>query len=81
MHETFFLHILSADASDLPEYRKRHGFDNLDFDFDGRGVIFDGRCMARIALPEYDITRIRTGQYVPGEGQVWKGEFLFNAAE
>ena len=37
--------------------------------------------MARIALPEYDITRIRTGQYVPGEGQVWKGKFFFNAAE
>ncbi len=74
---TFFLPLTPADVADLPDHRRQYGFDNRDFDFDGRGVIFDGRCMGRIALPEYDITRIRTGQYVHVEGgfnHLWEGE-------
>ncbi len=74
----FFLALYPVDVNDLPDYRKRHGFDNLDFGFDGRGVIFDGRCMAAATLPEYDIARIFTGQYVPVEGgynHFWEGEF------
>ena len=30
--------------------------DSLDFDFDGRGVIFDGKCSTTVLLPSYDIT-------------------------
>ena len=74
----FFLALFPADANDLPGRRRQHGFDNLDFDFDERGVIFDGRCTARIPLPEYAITRIGTGQYVPaGDGfhNLWEAEF------
>ena len=74
----FFLHLYPVDVNDLPDHRKQYGFDNLDFDFDGRGVIFDGRCMVAMALPEYDMTRIRTGQYVPvagGFNNLWKKEF------
>ncbi len=66
----FFLHLIPADMDDLPDGRKRHGFD-------GRGAIFDGRCMAAVALPEYDIARIGTGQYVPVDGgfeHLWEGE-------
>ncbi len=76
----FFLHLIPANVADLPDHRKQYGFDNLDFDFDGRGVISDisdGKCMIRMALSEYDITRIRTGQFVPGEGQIWKEEIPF----
>ena len=79
----FFLHLIPADVADLPDHRRWHGFDNLDFDFDERGVILDGRCMAAVALPEYDIARISTGQYVPvagGFNHPWKAEFPFNAA-
>ena len=65
---TFFLHLYPVDGNDLPDRRRQYGFDNLDFDFDGRGVIFDGRCMARIPLPEYAITRIETGRYIPAGG-------------
>ena len=36
---------------------------------------FNGKCWVECELPEYAITSIRTGQYVPGEGQVWKEEF------
>ena len=65
---TFFLHLYPVDGNDLPDRRRQYGFDNLDFDFDGRGVIFDGRCMARIPLPEYDIARIGAGQYAARVG-------------
>ena len=68
----FFLALYPVDGNDLPERRKQHGFDNLDFDFDKRGVIFDGRCMARVPLPEYDIIRIETGQYVARVGGGFK---------
>ncbi len=74
----FFLHIIPADMNDLPGYRKQSGFDNLDFDFDSPGIpgiVFDGKCMATIPLPEYAINHIRTGQYTPDEGQLWKVEF------
>ena len=74
----FFLALYPVDGNDLPDRRKQHGFDNLDFDFDGRGLIFDGRCMAGIPLPEYAIARIATGQYVFVEGgynHLWEAGF------
>ena len=75
---TFLLHLIPADEADLPDHRKRYGFDNLDFSFfSRRGTIFDGKCVATIALPEYDITRIRTGQYMLVEGgfdNIWEEE-------
>ena len=75
----FFLHLVPADAADLSEERKQYGFDNLDFNFDkhGGGVMFDGKCMVTAALPEYDIARIVTGQYVHVEGgftHLWEAE-------
>ena len=60
----FFLALYPVDVNDLPDDRKQHGFDNLDFGFGGHGLIIDGKCMARIPLPEYAIARIDTGQYV-----------------
>ena len=74
----FFLHLIPGDVADLPAQRRQHGFDNLDFDSDKHGMIFDGKCIAKIVLPEYDIARIRTGQYVPVDGGfnvLWKEEF------
>ena len=74
----FFLALYPADANDLPDYRKQHGFANLDFDFRDRGEIFDGRCMAGIPLPEYAIARISTGQFVRVDGgynNLWKAGF------
>ena len=74
----FFLHLYPTDWNDLPGDRKQHGFDNLDFSFGGRGTILDGRCMAKVPFPEYAITRIMTGQYVPAEGgfkHLWEAEF------
>ena len=73
----FFLGLWPADANDLPGDRKQHGFDNLDFDFGGRGTILDGRCMAKVPFPEYAIIRITTGQFVTVEGgynNLWEVE-------
>ena len=77
----FFLHLYPVDVNDLPDHRRQYGFDNLDFDFDGRSLMFDDKCLAEAPLPTYGISEIGTGQFVPGEGQVWKEKFLFNAAE
>ena len=72
----FFLHIIPADANDLPGDRRQYGFDNLDFRYDARGdaMVFGGKCIAQRSLPDYPIARIRTGQYTPDEDRVWKVE-------
>ncbi len=69
----FFLHIVPTRHADLPEHRQQHGFDNLDFSFTrhGHGWDLDGRCVVTRDLPEYDISSIRTGQFVSGSGQLW----------
>lgn len=72
----FFLHVIPKDVNDLPEDRRRHGFDNLDFYFYTRGAIFDGKCLAAVSLPDYAIAAFRTGQSV-GDGPIWEGEYAW----
>ena len=71
----FFLHLIPVDGNDLPESRQQSGFDNLDFDFAGRGAISAGKCLASAPLPDYPIARIRTGQHIAGQGQLWQADF------
>ena len=73
--DRFFLHIVPLNVDYLPAERKEHGFDNLDFDFGVRGATFDGVCFAKVELPAYEISQIRTGQWIRGEGNVWEEEF------
>jgi len=73
----FFLHILPHNTNDIPQHRQQYGFDNLNFDFYQHGVRFDGKCLASVPLPNYPIARINTGQWTPGEGKLWEGEFPF----
>ena len=73
----FFLALYPVDVNDLPDYRRQHGFDNLDFAFHLFGGVFDGRCAAKVALPQYAIATISTGQYVLVEDDfhhLWEGE-------
>ena len=70
----FFLHIIPADVADLPAERRAAGFANLDFVFARWGGTFDGKCLATIPLPEYPIKTIRTGQHIPGQGELWAVE-------
>ena len=74
----FFLHLVPADIDDpaFPEERRQYGFDNLDFDFDRWGLMRDDACMVARPLPQYDIKRISTGQYISGQGRrIWSVDF------
>ena len=70
----FFLHIIPVDAADLPAEWRDAGFANRDFVFDRWGGLFDGKCLASVPLPDYAIAAVRTGQYVPGQGELWAVE-------
>ena len=70
----FLLHIVPVDADDLPAERAQYGFDNLDFAFWQRGGMTGGRCVAVVALPDYPIASVFTGQY-DETGQLWTAEF------
>ena len=76
----FFLHLEPADEDGLPEPRKRHGFDNLDFRFTDWGLRQGARCVAMRPLPGWRIAAVRTGQFT-GRGVVWREEFRFPEAE
>ena len=71
----FYLHIVPVNQDDLPAERRPHGTDNRDFDFDLRGAIFDGKCLATVPLPDYPIAAIRTGQFIPNQEPAWTAEF------
>ena len=79
--DRFSLHLYPADVSDLPETRKQSGFDSLNFDFQGVGAAFDGKCAAKIDLPDYPVERIATGQYLSREDRSWRGIWNMRAAE
>ena len=71
----FFLHIVPANPADLPADRREAGFANLDFRFAERGARIGDMCVAERELPDYALERIRTGQFVSGEGSLWRVEF------
>ena len=77
-----FLHLHPVDAGDLPDHRRRHGFDNLDFHFGDHALPLTDRSVAVRQLPDYPIAHIRTGQFaVNGDGtltELWEGEVRFN---
>ena len=62
--EGFYLHLIPADEHDLPADRRPDGFDSYDFVFQQYGMHFDGKCITSVPLPQYEIARIRTGQYI-----------------
>ena len=67
----FFLHLTPANPGDLPGYRREYGYDNLDFQFEWRGLEVGGECIAVVPLPDYPITAIATGQYTDA-GRLWE---------
>ncbi len=80
----FFLHVIPADANDLPLNRKRHGFDNLNFNFGDydKGLSFGGKCLMIRSLPDYKMANIRTGQFTRKKEiilvNIWAGTFTLN---
>ena len=78
--EPFFLHVVPLHQSDLPESRKEHGYDNLDFDIADIGLRLgiSHRCVVARRLPDYVIASIRTGQLVEGSYEErWEEEIRF----
>ncbi len=71
----FFLHLAPVRADGQPEAPRISGFDNADFDFFPNGSWFDAKCIASVHLPDYPVASIRTGQFVRGEGEIWRVEF------
>ena len=74
-HARFFLHIIPTNPADLPAPNRERGFANLDFHFADHGAHAGDICVATRELPNYPIDRIRTGQFVSGEGSLWRVEF------
>ena len=74
----FFLALFPVNENDLPAERRQQGFDNLDFRFGDRDVRVGQQCIAIAPLPNYDIARIHTGQYIQlPDGSfehLWEGE-------
>ena len=73
----FFLHIIPADLTSLPDDRQDLGFDNLDFGFYAHGNRSGVRCMASVPLPDYSISSINTGQWIRDDDrQIWSEELI-----
>ena len=66
----FILSVFPANPEDLPEKFRALGHESLNFDFFPQGVTFGDKCMIRRELPNYEIARIETGQWMSGVG-VW----------
>ena len=73
----FLLSATPANARDLSDDSRERDLphNSLNFDFDRYGVMSDGKCVILRELPDYPISRIETGQWIPGEsGRLWDGE-------
>ena len=76
----FILHLDPADPEDLRPHRRQFGFENLDFRFAWRALDRGDPCVARVALPDWPIRRVVTGQH-PGRRDapwLWRGEFTLS---
>jgi len=71
----FALSVYPADPSDLQKRARDAGLEHepLNFNFAEYGAIFDGKCAIIRRLPSYPIGSIETGQWIPGEGELWSG--------
>ena len=72
----FFLYIVPQEITDLPEDRRAAGFIHSAFAFAQHGGSFDGKCLAAVPLPDYPIKEMRTGQHIPGQGDLWSVELI-----
>ncbi len=67
-----FVKVVPEDPKDLPERIPRHGSRGLRVFFQRSGVLFEGKCMAILPLPDYPVSVLRTGQQ-PSRHPGWKG--------
>ena len=74
----FELSIYPADPSDVWDEMQAQNLahNSLNFDFPDYGAIIGGDCVIIRNLPDYPISRIKTGQWIPGEGGLWDAEIV-----
>lgn len=70
----FFLHVYGGVPALRTLSRERSGPENRDFFFTEFGERFLGKCVAIVELPG-GLSRIRTGQFESGRGELWSAEF------
>ena len=70
----FLVHVVPIDRGDLPAASRRRGFANRDFDFEARGAVVDGTCVASARLPDWPIEQVYTGQYSSARDVLWEVE-------
>lgn len=75
----FFVHVVPRDVKDLPLFRRRYGYDSLNF-FGDVSWQKNGKCYQIRGLPEYGIAKISTGQFVQSpmnlaSPRIWSGSF------
>lgn len=59
----FFVHLWTKDPAYLPASLRYSTFNSLDFYFDEYGFRYGSLCAASLALPDYPIGYIQTGQF------------------
>ena len=78
---------LRAEREALPPAAEPPGFLNRDFPFPERGLFVGAACVALVPLPEFPVSRLRTGQWtpgppgtpgIPGGGALWRAEARFD---
>lgn len=68
-----FLHIYPDNRAD--RWNGDLDFNNYDFSFSREGIFFGESCAVIRNLPDYNIKRIKTGQFTANEGELWVEEF------
>ena len=48
--------------------------------FPEQGSLLEEGCLARVRLPDYEIARLRTGQFRPGSAPLWSVEAQWDSA-
>ena len=76
----FFADVFPLRPASPPASARAEEFDRLVFHFADHGAVFDGKCMARIRLPDYAIARLQTGQLEADAGVAWQVEFAPDTA-
>lgn len=78
MRDGFFLLVYPDRLDDLPEADRGLRRANLSFSFYDVGSAFDGKCVAEVPLPDYDVAAIRTGQTRTIDGDPrWEAAFPY----
>ena len=71
--QRFLLEVVPVAPADLPRRSRGRGWLPMGFRFGQFGVRFDGRCLARRALPDFPVRALRVGRWSREAGE-WRRE-------